>query len=117
MAALGANPESLKEAKWSFVTWRISHQSFSKNLLLGLFLRGRFPGDFEEGKGAHQGIRGTWPIEGRKLLIKEGKRASHANGLVLGPLPWWNMAPLERPIKRSMNLSHRHFLRAREMTT
>ena len=73
-----------------------------KNFLMPLFLRkGRFPGDFREGKGPIKAL-GEWPIKVRKRPIKEGKRPIKLNGLFSGPPPCWKTAPLKRPMKRSM---------------
>ena len=76
--------------------------SFVKNLLMPLFLMGCFPGDFQEGKRPLKAF-GKRPIKVRKRPIKEGKRPINANGQFSGTLPWWNTAPLKRPIERSMS--------------
>ena len=74
---------------------------FLKNLFMGLFLMGCFPGDFHEGNGLLR-QSGKRPVKVGKRPIQEGKRPIKANGVCSGTLPWWKMAPRKRPIKRSM---------------
>ena len=74
-----------------------------KNLLMGLFLMGCSPGDFQEGKQPSKAF-GKRPIEVGKWPTKEGKRPIKANGLFSGTPPWWKTTPLKGPIKRSMSM-------------
>ena len=70
---------------------------FLKSLLMGLFLMGCFPGDFQE-ENCPCRHSGTRPIKVGKRPIKEGKRPINANGLFSGTPPWWKAAPLRSMI-------------------
>ena len=86
-----------------------------KNLLMPLFLMGCFPVDFQEVKRPLRTKSVKRPIKVGKRPINEGKRPIKAKVLVgisvrclmgcfRAPLPWRKMAPLKRPIKRSMKI-------------
>ena len=89
-------PGKTREGSWSCRIWHL------EKLLVPLFLVGCFQAIFEKENGplGHSGKR---PIKVGKRPIKEGKRPIKVNGLFSDTPPYWKTAPLERPIKRSMN--------------
>ena len=95
---------------------RTTMETIFKNLLMPLFLMGCFPVDFQEVKRPLRTTSVKRPIKVGKRPINEGKRPIKAMvlvgisvGCLMGcfrtPPPWRKMAPLKRPIKRSMVLS------------
>ena len=71
--------------------------------LLPLFLMGCFPGDFQEGKLPTKPF-GKTTHQGRKTAHQGAETPINANGQFVGTHPCWKIAPLKRPIKRSMTL-------------